>query len=136
MLSLQSSSDEMLFDAREVFKLVCDNAEFTGYFTHCSRQDITKGVKETLHALFSKEPPCNSVERKSLNVGVSFTIQWISQWLTRLMCKRVLQLTTVEAICLRQINIPSSYTISYINHQHHFSLKSLLESKLSKLKSR
>lgn len=124
----------LIFDSKEVCNLVCNNAEFAGFMAQCTHEDITKVIREAVHTLFCMEPPCTKEERKGFSVGVCVTIQLISQWLTRFMCKQILQLTKPEVICLYQKHIPSSYIISYVKHQYHFNLKSLLESKFSELR--
>ena len=131
--STQCYSEESKFDSEEICKLVCKNSEFAGYMSELSQEAISKAVNEGLHALFYLKPPSQSEESKVFSVGTRVAVQLLCQWFTRFLCKSVLQLTKSEAVCLYQKRFPSSYILSYLNHQHHFSLKSLIESKFSLL---
>lgn len=133
LVSIQCHSEESEFDSEEICKLVCKNSEFAGYMSVLSEEAIPNAVNEGLHTLLYLEPPSRREETKVFSVGSHFTIQLLSQWFTRFLCKSMLQLTKSEAVCLYQKYFPSSYILTYLNHQHHFSLKSLLESKFSLL---
>lgn len=70
-----------------------------------------------------------------LSVKACLVVTVLTQWLTRLLCKKLLQLMTSEALCMLHRKIPSSFIQHYLNHQHHFSLKALLESQCTLLDS-
>ena len=124
----QGSPDELKFDAEEVLKLVLRDSEFAGYCSQLSCEKINEAIMEGLHVLYYTIPPTRRESRKDVSVGGCLVIQVLSQWLTRYLCKKIMQLTTSEAVCIHQKKFPTSYVQSYLNYQHHFCLKSLLES--------
>ena len=69
--------------------------------------------------------------------GVSLKVQVIvhiwQQWLTRVVCKTILQLLTPEALVYHRMKIPSSYVTQYLLLQHHFSLKDAIAQQLQLL---
>ena len=60
----------------------------------------------------------------------------LQQWLVRHLTKRMMQLMTLEAFTEHRSKIPYSYLESYLSHQSHFSLSSLIERYLKGLASK
>lgn len=133
MLSLQYSDEEMLLDANEVFALVLRDSEFDGHFSRLGLDDILPAINEALHALYHTIPPCTHSQEVTVEVSTKacMVVSVLTQWLIRFLVKQMMQLITSEAVCMHHRKIPPSYIQNYLNHQHHFSLKSLLQSRLA-----
>jgi hypothetical protein len=48
------------------------------------------------------------------------------QWLTKHLCKRLLQVLAPEGLAVYHKSIPASLSKYYMDYQEHFSLKALL----------
>ena len=132
---IQCSNDELRLDAEEIMKLVAKNPEFAGYCSQISCEGIDDAITEGLYTLYYTVPPTKREPQNEGTIAGSLVIQVFCQWLTRHLCKKVLQLTTSEAVCIHQKKFPISYVQSYLNDQHHFCLKSLIESHYDMLNS-
>ena len=134
----QCSDEEMQLDAREVMELILRDSEFAGQFLRMSTESsstetIYMAAIEALEALYT----IRSIDEvpREVSPNACLMISVMTQWLIRYLCKRLLQLMTSEALCVHHRRIPTSYIQAYLNHQHHFSLKALLESQTEVLDS-
>ena len=136
---IQFSKKEMLSDAEEVLSIIMLDSEFSGQVLRIMSTESKTGATqlihlamvEALHALHLAESVDQYTREVSANACMMVSI--LTQWLVRHLCKRVMQLMTSEALCMHHRKIPTSYIQAYLNHQHHFSLKELLEAQASKL---
>lgn len=127
---LQCSQEEMELDADEVFALVLRDSEFAGQFLRMSAETsctetIYESVTEALRILYRTRS--TKVVTKEISVNACMVVSVLTHWLVRHLCKRLMQLMTSEALCMHHRKVPASYIQTYLNHQYHFSLKSLLE---------
>lgn len=125
---------------REVLNQVLRDSEFAGrvllmtsetYYN--STEDIYKAVMEAFDALHDPRAEFNISQDVSINALL--VISAVTQLLVRLLCKRVMQLMTSDALCVHHRSVPTSYIQSYLNFQNHFSLKGLVENNLKLVKS-
>ena len=61
-----------------------------------------------------------------MSVQGCLVVMLLQQWLVRHLTKRTMQLMTLEAFTEHRSVIPYSYLESYLAHQGHFSLSSLI----------
>ena len=139
-LPIQCSAEELDRDMREVLNQVLRDSEFAGrillmtsetYFN--STEDIYKAVMEAFEKLHDPNAELNIHQDVSINALM--VISAVTQLLVRLLCKRVMQLMTSDALCVHHRAVPTPYIQSYLNFQNHFSLKSLVETRLALAKS-
>ena len=138
LIFFQCSDEEMQLDAREVMDHVLRDSEFAGQVLRMSTESsstetIYTAATEALEALYT----IRSIDevQKEVSPNACLMISVMTQWLIRYLCKRLMQLMTSEALCVHHRRIPTSYIQAYLNHQHHFSLKALLESQTRILES-
>lgn len=136
--SFQCSAEEMQLDAKEVMEHVLRDSEFAGQVLRMSTESsstetIYMAATEALDALYSVRS-INEVP-KEVSANACLMISVLTQWLVRHLCKRLMQLMTSEALCMHHRKVPTSFIQAYLNHQHHFSLRALLESQTKILKS-
>ena len=138
VFSFQCSDEELHLDADEIFALVLRDSEFDGHFSHVRQEDILPAVTEALHALYHTVPPRTGLRAVTVEVSTTacMVVSVLTQWLVRHFVKQLLQLITSEAVCMHHRKIPPSYIQNYLNHQHHFSLKALLESRHTLVQSK
>ena len=120
----------MELDAEEVFALVQRDSEFAGQILRLttetnSTETIYSSVTEALRILYQTKS--TKVVSKDISVNACLVVSVLTHWLVRHLCKRLMQLMTSEALCMHHRKVPASYIQTYLNHQQHFSLKSLLE---------
>ena len=136
---LQYSEEELRSDTAEVMEIIMLDSEFSGQILRLmsmesnseATQVIHEAVVEALNVLhFTK-----SVEefRREVSANACMVVSMLTHWLVRYLCKRVMQLMTSEALCMHHRKIPSTFIQAYLNHQHHFSLKELLETQMKEL---
>ena len=128
----------MQFDAREVMEHVLRDSEFAGQVLRMSTENnstatIYMAATEALEAMYTIRSM--DAVQKEVSPNACLMISVMTQWLVRYLCKRLMQLMTSEALCVHHRQIPTSYIQAYLNHQHHFSLRALLESQTKILKS-
>ncbi len=128
LLTLQCSPDELRLDAEEVFAHIQQDAEFAGHISQLTPPVILEAVNEALHSLYTTPLPSSHDTKTNVSVNACLVVTVLTQWLIRHLCKRLTQLMTSESLCMYHKKIPTSYIQNYLNHQHHFSLKRLLES--------
>ena len=134
----QCSAEELQLDAKEVMEHVLRDSEFSGQVLRMSTESsstetIYMAATEALDALYNMKSVSEVPKEVSANACLMISV--MTQWLVRHLCKRLMQLMTSEALCLHHRKIPASFIQAYLNHQHHFSLKELLESQTEILKS-
>ena len=134
----QCSTEEMQLDAQEVMEHILRDSEFAGQVLRMSTENsstetIYMAAMEALEVLYTTRS-INDVP-KEVSANACLMISVMTQWLVRHLCKRLMQLMTSEALCMYHRKVPTSFIQAYLNHQHHFSLKGLLESQTKILKS-
>lgn len=130
---LQYSPEELRLDAEEVFSHVLRDSEFAGHFSLLNVEVALMAITDALYALYHSTTSTKREVTAEISVDACMIVSVLTQWLTRHLCKQLFQLMTPEALCMRHRKIPSSYIQNYLNHQHHFSLKTLVEAQVSLL---
>ena len=125
---------------REVLNQVLRDSEFAGRILlmtsetyYDSTGDIYDAIVEAFDALHDPRAEMNINQDVSINALL--VISAVTQFLVRLLCKRLMQLMTSDALCVHHRSVPTSYIQTYLNHQNHFSLKSLVEARRKLVKS-
>ena len=125
---------------REVLNQVLRDSEFAGRVLlmtsetyYDSTGDIYKAIVEAFDALHDPHAERNIYQDVSINALM--VVSMVTQFLVRMLCKKVMQLMTSDALCVHHRRVPTSYIQTYLNHQDHFNLKSLLETRRSLVKS-
>ena len=114
--------------------LVKRDSQFAGRFSALSKQDIIKAVPEALEGLYHiHSSGAKSTARADLSINACMVISVFLQWLVRHLAKRLIQLMTMEAVTSHYRTLPLAYTESYLEHQSHFHLKTLVEKQLQVL---
>lgn len=116
-----------------MFAHVLRDSEFAGRMQQLTPSSAQEVVKEALRALYRMEGPSGKEVKEEVSVDACMVVSVLVQWLTRHLCLRLVQLMTSEALCMHYRRVPTSYIESYLNHQHHFSLKSLLETQSKRI---
>lgn len=125
---------------REVLNQVMRDSEFAGrvllmtsesYYN--STSDIYKAVVEAFDALHDPHAPMNINQDVSINALL--VVSAVTQLLVRMLCRKVMQLMTSDSLCVHHRKVPTPYIQNYLNHQCHFSLKSLIETRKNFVKS-
>lgn len=116
-----------------MFAHVLRDSEFDGHMQQLTPTSAQEAVKEALRALYRLEAPSEKEFKEEISVNACMVVSILVQWLTRYLCLRLVQLMTSEALCMHYRRVPTSYIESYLNHQHHFSLKSLLETQSKRI---
>lgn len=137
---MQCSAEELERDMREVLNQVLRDSEFAGRILlmtsesyYNSTEDIYKAVVEAFDALH--DPCAERNIKQDVSINSLLIISALTQFLVRLLCKRLMQLMTSDALCVHHRSVPTSYIQNYLNYHNHFSLKSLIEARLSLIKS-
>lgn len=131
--SMQCSPEELQLDAEEVFTHVLRDSEFAGHMQQLTATSAQEAVTDALRTLYRMEAPTGKKVTAEVSVSACLVVSVLVQWLTRHLCIRLVQLMTSEALCMHHHRVPTSYIESYLNHQHHFSLKSLLETQSNRI---
>ncbi len=125
---------------REVLNQVLRDSEFAGRVLlmtsetyYDSTGDIYSAIIEAFDALHNPRAEANI--HQDISINALLVISAVTQFLVRLLCKRVMQLMTSDALCVHHRRVPTSYIQTYLNHQNHFSLKSLVEARRKLVKS-
>lgn len=121
----------MQLDAQEVMEHILRDSEFAGQVLRMSTESsstetIYMAAMEALEVLYTTKSISEVPKEVSANACLMISV--MTQWLVRHLCKRLMQLMTSEALCMYHRKVPTSFIQAYLNHQHHFSLKGLLES--------
>ena len=139
-LLTQCSAEELERDMREVLNQVLRDSEFAGRILLMTSEtyydntgDIYKAVMEAFDSLHDPRAELNINQDVSINALM--VISAVTQLLVRLLCKRVMQLMTSDSLCVHHRRVPTAYIQNYLNYQNHFSLKSLIETRLGLVKS-
>ena len=126
-------------DLREVLNQVLRDSEFAGRILlmtsetyYNSTEDIYKAVVEAFDALHDPRAEFNI--NQDISINALLVISAVTQLLVRLLCKRVMQLMTSDSLCVHHRKVPISYIQNYLNCQNHFSLKSMIETRLKLVK--
>ena len=125
---------------RDVLNQVLRDSEFAGRVLlmtsetyYDSTGDIYKAVTEAFNCLHDPRAEINI--HQDVSVNALLIISAVTQFLVRLLCKRLMQLMTSDSLCVHHRRVPASYIQAYLNYQNHFSLKSLVEARRKLVKS-
>jgi len=133
---LQTDEKELNLDATSIIRLLQKHDEnFANCYHEINESNlevlITEAVKTLVTApAFSPE----STQNYHISKGAHAVISIFFQWLTRHLCKCLMQLMTSEALTVYHSNIPLPYILSYLHQQHHFSLRDLIKKHFRMLK--
>ena len=123
-------------DAKHLFSLLDNDAEFVGVLNSLSLETPNSIVNEALNLLHTApDPNEKAVFTTEISEEACLVVSIMQQWLICHLSKTLMQLMTPEAICLHHKKIPTSLVENYLTNQHHFSLKKLIEYHLSALES-
>ncbi len=136
-LLVQYSDDEVRADTAEVMEIIMLDSEFSGQVLRLmsmeSKTEVTQVIHNAVKDALDLLHYAKTLDVPSTSANACMVISMLTHWLVRYLCKRVMQLMTSEALCMHHRRIPASFIQSYLNHQHHFSLRELLETQSKKL---
>lgn len=110
-VNIQNSLEEIEHDANCIVSLLeATGSEFSGVVKKLDSSDtaeITQWIIESLDFIYKGEGPPEKDNQKSIKIlGASdeacMVTAVISQWITRFMCKKLIQLMTPEAAILKR----------------------------------
>ena len=130
----QFTPEELADDARYVTNLVTRDSQFAGRFSVLTKPDILQAVPEALEGLYHIHAGGTKMTaRADLSINACMVISVFLQWLVRHLAKRLIQLMTMEAVTSHYRTLPLAYTETYLQHQSHFHLKTLIEKQIQVL---
>ena len=133
----QFTPEELADDARYVTNLVTRDSQFAGRFSVLTKPDILQAVPEALEGLYHIHTGggggAKMTARADLSINACMVISVFLQWLVRHLAKRLIQLMTMEAVTSHYRTLPLAYTETYLQHQSHFHLKTLIEKQIQVL---
>ncbi len=134
---MQYSEEEARADTAEVMESIMLDSEFSGQVLRLMSMVSKTGATQLIHSAVKDALDilhyAKTLDIASISANACMVISMLTHWLVRYLCKRVMQLMTSEALCMHHRKIPASFIQAYLNHQHHFSLKELLESQYKTL---
>ena len=99
-----------------------------------TKPDIQQAVPEALEGLYHIHAGgAKTTARADLSINACMVISVFLQWLVRHLAKRLIQLMTMEAVTSHYRTLPLAYTETYLQHQSHFHLKTLIEKQIQVL---
>lgn len=100
-----------------------ENKEFVGTITNIHTQPIGfSAVVKAINLLVDDD----DVNAAGPDTATKIVIAFLQQWLTTYLCERLMQLMTPETLIISHKKVSSYFMDVYLNHQHHFNLKSLI----------
>ena len=115
--------------------ILLKNKDYYDFVEKMTPSDVVAAVDGGLHALCLGPASIDDTKKKEFIVYREdcFVIAVIAQWTVCYLCKRLMQLMTLEALTVKNMLIPRHYIQHYLKFQSHFGLKDIIKQQFETL---